>query len=225
MNDSPKLRFCSYVASAFRRASGWVASGCAKSTLPGFFELGPQSSLDGQGTTPLKFTRKAHRLDPQEYLGEKWSFVTMCCENRKPIFLSSDRAAWIVEVLRSEALLHQFLVDAYCVMPDHLHFLVFGKTPTSNLLVLAKSLKQRTAYIYQQETGVRLWQKNYYDHALRAQEKSNNVAAYIWLNPVRKGLCKNYQEYPFSGSFTRPWKTSPCDADWTPPWKQCQMPA
>jgi len=110
-------------------------------------------------------------------------------------------------------------------MPDHLHFLAFGMTPSSSLLVLAKSFKQKTAYAYQQETGARLWQKNYYDHVLRASEKSNEVAAYIWMNPVRKGLCKNFVEYPFSGSFTRPWKTSPYAGAWAPPWKKRQMPA
>ena len=173
----------------------------------------------------MEFTRKAHRLDPRDYVGQKWSFVTMCCDNRKPIFLNSDRATWIIGMLRTESLLHQFLVDAYCVMPDHLHFLVFGKAPASNLLVLAKSFKQKTAYVHQQETGVRLWQKNYYDHVLCTNEVSNQVAAYIRMNPVRKGLCKNFEEYPFSGSFIRPWKGSPLVADWTPPWKQRQVPA
>jgi putative transposase len=142
-----------------------------------------------------------------------------------PIFLNTDRAKWVIEVLRNESLLHQFVVDAYCLMPDHLHFLTFGKTPTCNLLVLAKSFKQKTAYEYQQETGVRLWQRNYYDHVLRMHEESNHVAAYIWMNPVRKGLCKNFEEYPFSGSFTRAWKTSSSSVAWTPPWKKSQMPA
>jgi putative transposase len=173
----------------------------------------------------MEFTRKAHRLDAREYIGQKWSFVTMCCENRKPVFLNNNNAIWIVEMLRTESLFHQFLVDAYCVMPDHLHFLVFGKEPTSNLLALAKSFKQKTGFVYQQETGVRLWQKNYYDHVLRANEKSNDVAAYIWMNPVRKRLCRSFEEYPYSGSFIRPRKTLPLGADWTPPWKQRQMPA
>jgi putative transposase len=173
----------------------------------------------------MEFKRKSHRLDPREYIGEKWSFVTMCCEHRKPVFLDGNRARWITEVLHAEALLHQFIVDAYCVMPDHLHFLAFGKAPTSNLLVLAKSFKQKTGYICQKETSVSLWQKNYYDHALRANEESNGVAAYIWMNPVRKELCKNFEDYPFSGSFTRPWKTAPQVAAWSPPWKKPQMPA
>jgi putative transposase len=166
----------------------------------------------------LEFTRKTHRLDPQEYLGEKWFFVTMCCEQRIQVFLNGDRANWIVEVLRAETRRHQFVVDAYCVTPDHLHFLAFGKAPTSNLLALAKSIKQKTAYIYQQETSVRLWQKNYYDYVPRTSEESKDVAAYIWMNPVRKGLCKNFEEYPFSGSFTRPWNISATVAGWMPPW-------
>jgi REP element-mobilizing transposase RayT len=173
----------------------------------------------------MEFKRKAHRLDPREYIGEKWSFVTMSCEHRKPVFLDGNSANWIAEVLRVEALLHLFLVDAYCVMPDHLHFLAFGKAPTSNLRVFAKSLKQKSAYVYQQENGGRLWQKNYYDHVLRSSEESNDFAAYIWMNPVRKGLCKNFEDYPFSGSFTRPWKNSSHVAVWTPPWKKSQMPA
>lgn len=173
----------------------------------------------------MEFSRKSHHLNPQEYLGERWSFVTMCCENRIPVFLNSDKAKWIVGVLRTESLLHQFVIEAYCVMPDHLHFLTFGKEPTSDLLKLVKSFKQKTAFLHKQETGNRLWQKNYYDHVLRASEQSNYIAAYIWMNPVRKGICRAFEEYPFSGSFTRPWKTMSCDVGWTPPWKKAKMPA
>jgi len=149
----------------------------------------------------------------------------MCCESRQPIFHNGDRAAWIIEALRTEALLNQFAIDAYCVMPDHVHFLTLGQAPNCNLLQLAKSFKQKTGFAYQQETGARPWQRNYYDHVLRAGEKSNDVAAYIWMNPIRKGLCKNFEEFPFSGSFTRPWKRSANVGDWTPPCKKSQMPA
>jgi REP-associated tyrosine transposase len=159
-------------------------------------------------------------LDSTEYIGEKWFFVTMCCEHREPVFLTSDKAGWIADSLRPEAVRHQFIVDAFCVMPDHLHFLGLGMVPTCNLLIFAKSFKQKTAYLYQKEHGLRLWQKNFYDHVLRTGETSNKVASYIWMNPVRKGLCKNFEEYPYWGSFTRLWKM-PGDAEsWTPPWKE-----
>jgi putative transposase len=77
----------------------------------------------------------------------------------------------------------------------------FGKSSSSNLLVFAKGLKQKTAFSFKRETGSRLWQKNYYDHVLRTNEEANHVAGYIWMNPVRKGLCKNFEDYPFSRIF------------------------
>ncbi len=173
----------------------------------------------------MEFTRKTHRLDSNEYSGQRWSFVTMCCENRYPAFSDAGRANWMIECLRTESLLQGFLVDAYCVMPDHLHFLTFGKNSSSKLLVFAKSLKQKTGFSFQKETGSRLWQKNYYDHVLRANEEANRVAGYIWMNPVRKGLCKSFEDYLFSGSFTRPWKDLPQGEGWTPPWKEGRMSA
>ena len=173
----------------------------------------------------MEFTRKKHRLDPHEYIGEKWFFVTMCCEGRTPVFLEREIAEQIIAALKDETAKHQFIVDAFCVMPDHLHFLTFGMAPTSNLLALAKSFKQKTAYAYQQSHHKKLWQRSFYDHVLRSGESSDRVAAYIWMNPVRKEFCKSFDDYPFSGSFTRPWKTSRIVGGWSPPWKQRQMPA
>lgn len=154
----------------------------------------------------MEFTRKNPRLNSEEYVGEKWFFITMCCENCKPIFLERNKVGWLAGVLRTEAIARRFMVDAYCIMPDHVHFLVLGMAPTSNLLAFAKSLKQKTSFIYQKNCRERPWQRNYYDHILRFDESPANVAAYIWMNPVRKGLCKSFDEYPFSGSFSRPWK-------------------
>jgi len=138
--------------------------------------------------------------------------------------LDATHANWVLELLRTESILHQFLVEAYCAMPDHLHFLAFGTSTRSNLLKFAKSFKQQTAFAYLEKTGERLWQNNFYDHILRSSEAPNRVAAYIWLNPVRRGLCRDFQEYPYSGSFSRPWKIS-MDSAWMPPWKRARMPA
>jgi putative transposase len=170
------------------------------------------------------FKRKPHRLPLQEYRGQKWYFVTMCSEKRTPIFIDPTVAKWLIEALRKESELHSFLIEAYCVMPDHLHFLTLGVTSSSNFLKFVKSFKQKTAYPYVQKTHSRLWQRNYYDHTLRSNEEPASVAAYIWLNPVRKGLCKDFEKYPYSGSFSKPAKMLP-EPPWTPPWKHARMPA
>jgi putative transposase len=148
----------------------------------------------------------------------------MCSEKRAPLFIDPTVARWLIEALRKESELHTFLIDAYCLMPDHLHLLAMGATPSSNSLRFVEAFKQKTAYPYMQKTGSRLWQGNYYDHILRSYEKPASVAAYIWLNPARKGIRKNFEQYPYSGSFSRP-ATTPTDRSWTPPWKHARMPA
>jgi hypothetical protein len=52
-----------------------------------------------------------------------------------------------------------------------------------------------------QTRKLKLWQPSYYDHVLRKDEDTLNVARYILDNPVRKGLVKHFLEYGFSGSF------------------------
>ncbi len=170
------------------------------------------------------FRRKPLRLPPEEYFGQNRYFVTMCSEKRAPIFVDPRLAKWLIEALRKESEVQRFLIEAYCLMPDHLHFLAMGITLSSNLLTFAKLLKQKTAHVYLQRTGARLWQKNFYDHILRSSEEPTRVAAYIWLNPVRKGLCKGFEEYPYSGSFAKPAKILAAPS-WTPPWKRAQVPA
>ena len=65
-----------------------------------------------------------------------------------------------------------------------------------------------------------MWQKKFYDHILRHDDLAERVAAYIWANPVRKGICGDALEYPFSGSFVLDWKKliSPVKV-WEPLWK------
>lgn len=45
-----------------------------------------------------------------------------------------------------------------------------------------------------------LWQRSFYDHALRREETLSDVARYIWHNPVRAGLVMRARDYPWSGS-------------------------
>lgn len=126
----------------------------------------------------------------------------------------------MVEELRQQAASHGFSVYAYCVMPDHVHALVMGLGATSDLLMFIKILKQKTGYQFQRKSHSSLWQKRFYDHILRERDSVERVAAYIWMNPVRAGLCKEAREYPHSGSFVLDWtrESAPVEA-WVPPWK------
>jgi len=122
--------------------------------------------------------------------------------------------------LSKSAAEQSFAIHAYCVMPDHVHLLVEGMIETCNLVRFVSSFKQQTGFSYEKKNGRQLWQPRYYDHILRKAVAADAVAWYIWLNPVRKGLCSVPQDYPLSGSLTLDWR-SRCSSShtWLPPWK------
>lgn len=164
--------------------------------------------------------RRRNRLPQSEYLGKKWYFLTFCCHRRIPHFESVEAGNWFLRSLKLAASCHGFFVTAYCVMPDHVHLLLYGSRPTSDLVSFTKGLKGATARAWWREYQNRLWQPRYYDHILRGKDGPHRVAGYIWMNPVRKGLCRDPREYPLSGSFTEVWNTKPRRAGvWLPPWK------
>jgi REP element-mobilizing transposase RayT len=66
-----------------------------------------------------------------------------------------------------------------------------------------------------------LWQKKFHDHILRERDNAIGVAGYIWMNPVRAGICADPRDYPHSGSFViTDWKKQFLPAEqWAPDWK------
>jgi putative transposase len=169
----------------------------------------------------MRFRRKNIRLHPTRYRGRAWFFVTLCCELRQPIFSDSKKAQKLIECLKITAAKCHFAVHAFCVMPDHFHALVEGTAPDSDLLLFVSTFKRATSLEYSGGSGLPLWQKKFYDHVLRPKDSPDAVAWYIWMNPVRKGLCGQPNQYRSSGSFTVQWekKVQPKDA-WVPGWKK-----
>ncbi len=85
-------------------------------------------------------------------------------------------------------------------MPDHVH-IVLGPSPSCDIISFVgqyKNLAQRAAW--QHGAAGRIWQVSFWDHFLREEESLYEVARYVLDNPVRKGIVKRWQDYPFSGS-------------------------
>ncbi|MBZ5527643.1 MAG: transposase [Acidobacteriia bacterium] len=168
----------------------------------------------------MPFFQKRLRLPSSQYRGRRIYFITIGTENRAPFFADPAAGHWLLAHLLKLAPQHDFLLDGYCLMPDHIHFVSEGISDTSDLVRFVNDFKQRTAYEFLKAHNTRLWQRRFYDHILRPDDALEDVACYIWLNPVRKGLCSNPRLYPLSGSQTIDWKTRiPATLSWTPPWK------
>jgi|SRR5437868_4370237 len=168
----------------------------------------------------MPFYKKRLRLSANHYLGRHIYFITITSERRATIFADLSIGEWLLSHLLQRASLQNFSMHAYCVMPDHVHFVCEGLSDTCDLVAFVNAFKQRTGYEFRAKHGSRLWQMRYYDHILRPKEKIEDAACYIWWNPVRKGLCREPHQYPLCGSSTIDWiKGSSANTKWLPPWK------
>jgi putative transposase len=170
---------------------------------------------------PAAFKRKDIRLAALNYIGRRDYFVTICCQRRAPFLAERANAALISEHLQSSAAKFAFTIHAHCIMPDHVHILVGGASDSSDLLAFVDSFKRHTAHDFSKRTRKHLWQHKFYDHILRSTDALHDVAHYIWLNPVRKGLCAHPAHYPYSSFFPDiPAAKMPVEGNWLPPWKK-----
>lgn len=161
---------------------------------------------------------KQIRLGREEYSGHKAYFVTMCAFERRQYFRSDRLARWLLSALEQEAGLHEFLLPAYCLMPDHLHVLAVANLPGCDLLRFVGDFKHKTSFYFLEKSGKTLWQTAFYDHILRSKDAPDAVAWYIWLNPVRAGLVKSSKDYPYVGPISERWsKGEPPEKRWVPP--------
>ena len=148
----------------------------------------------------MDFKRKINGLERELHCYKTMYFLTLCCLDGRQIFKDARIVHSVLKRLRLCCETHRFKNYVYCFMPDHLHMLLEGEEG-SNLIKMIKQFKQLTGYYFKQDSGRGLWQKSYYDHILRKQEDVVSIVRYILENPVRKGLVKHPDEYPFSGSF------------------------
>ena len=159
----------------------------------------------------MKKYRKRPRLKNFDYKGYYRYFVTICTHERNPIFKNDAMVRQLIRVLKDTSKTFGFKVWAYCFMPDHLHLLVEGNSPDSDLKRFISSYKQYTGYYHKkhvaqgfspaQRKNSKLWQPSYYDHVLRKDEDILSVVRYVVDNPVRKTFVKHFLEYKFTGSF------------------------
>jgi putative transposase len=143
---------------------------------------------------------RPQRLSDHSYTGIQRYFLTICTHHRTELFRDKDVVDAVVDHFLQTAREHDVAIVAYCVMPDHVHLLVDGERDDSDLTRFVKIAKQRAGYWFKQRVGKRLWQKGYYEHVLRNDERTEAVAYYIIANPVRKHLVERPEEYPYWGS-------------------------
>ncbi|CAN5877497.1 transposase [soil metagenome] len=156
--------------------------------------------------------QKAHAADPQKlqeavHNAKKRSFARFdgLLDTSVPHEHRLDQAALAPEIAGA---MHwhqqQGNLDllCYCIMPNQVHFvatLINPELPFNKIMKSIKTFSAKQINAHVGRTG-RFWQREYYDHVVRDGAELQRVVAYVLENPVKAGLCENWEEWPYSYS-------------------------
>ena len=136
------------------------------------------------------------RLQNYDYSSKGAYFVTVCVQNRMPLFKNEVASRmiekWINEI---ENKYKDVCIDCYVVMSDHIHMILFiNKENEVNLFQIMAWFKTMTTneYIKGVKTGIyepfekKIWQRSFYEHIMRNDEDLLEKREYILNNPFKE---------------------------------------
>lgn len=119
-----------------------------------------------------------------------------------PFYLRQQPIAdMIVDAIHySATVLHRYDLEAFVVMPNHMHLLVIPHIPLPLITKTLKGFTAKQANKVLGRTGDPFWQGESYDHLVRDREELERIRSYIERNPVRAGLVRQAGEYRWSSA-------------------------
>ncbi len=134
--------------------------------------------------------------------------------NREPCFIEPDNYQQYLALWRTVSRRYGVRVHAYCLMTNHIHFLVTpgSKTAISNTLKVVGS--RYAQYINQtyRRTGT-LWEGRHRASLVQSDKYLLTCMRYIELNPVRARMVDRPEEYRWSSYGVNAWG----DKSWLKP--------
>jgi REP element-mobilizing transposase RayT len=126
-------------------------------------------------------------------------FVTACTSRRRKILATAPIHQSLIRFAK-EGPEHGAWIGAYVLMPDHLHLFISFDDERLALTTWMKSLKNAVSQtLRSQRIAMPHFQKGFFDHVLRSAESYEEKWHYVRENPVRAGLAKRWDEWPFCG--------------------------
>lgn len=115
--------------------------------------------------------------------------------------LSLPRAAEIVEgvILRHDG--RRYDAHAWVVMPNHVHVLItlYHEHSMGSIVHSWKVRSAKRINFLLKRNGP-LWYRDYFDRYMRNEAHFERSIAYIEMNPVKAGLCKNPEDWRFGSA-------------------------
>ena len=156
--------------------------------------------------------RRSIRLRGYDYSTPGAYFITVCTQNRLPLFgevandkMASNRLGEVVQNSWEKLPDHydDLILDAFVLMPNHVHGVIILEDGTTGVgagfkpalpasrrrhgvpeIVRAfKTFSARRINKMRESPGTPVWQRGFYDHVIRNQHELGRVRAYVMDNP------------------------------------------
>ena len=163
--------------------------------------------------------RKQLRLPNYDYSTSGAYYVTICTYNRVKLFGSiqyvgadpcvrpSTAGVMIKEKLFAlESKFEDIKIDYYCIMPDHIHFVLFKNCaqgghmgPPLHRIIQWYKTQTTNEYIKLVKSGIlppfekHIWQRDYFEHVIRGEHDLYEIRKYIDNNPAKWFFDKHYK--------------------------------
>jgi putative transposase len=130
---------------------------------------------------------------------ERTFFITTVAWQRLLIFRVDARTRLMIEVLFEYRDQGKYWLHEFVVMPDHIHLLL-TPGPEISLERAVQFIKGGYSYRLRKSEKIQVWQESFTNHRIRDAEDFERHREYVRMNPVRAGLVRDAEAYPFSSA-------------------------
>jgi putative transposase len=136
--------------------------------------------------------------------GTRTFFVTSKTSLGRSLLQTDRMANLFIDVLRTYVAAKRFKIHDFVVMPNHFHL----QMTVDNAITIEKAvqlIKGNFSYRAKKELGYphEIWQRGFSDERVWDRESFLRHRSYIDDNPVKAGLAKSPEEYPYCSAFFR----------------------
>jgi putative transposase len=153
-------------------------------------------------------------------------FFTVVAYRRRPILCKEPVISALRDAISRVRAQRPFFLDAFVLLPDHLHCIWTMPAEDSNFSVRWSLIKHHVSFacrhlsVDESTTQSRrkhrdagIWQRRFWEHRIRDDADLQRHVDYVHINPVKHGLAQSACQWPYS-TFHRYLKVGMYPVDW-----------
>lgn len=136
-------------------------------------------------------------------------FFTVVTAERQPILTHPEVLTALRTAIKSTQAIYPFEIDAWVLLPDHMHVIWSLPADDANYAVRWSQIKRKTAQAcrhlarpsstsQQQRREINFWQRRFWEHQIRDEFDYQRHLDYAHFNPIKHQVVDRLVDWPYS---------------------------